>query len=69
MPDQPRLPIHELLNPDFGVRPDVTLRILSGDGKVEGELKAHGVILAVGSSVFKELFFSKSGELISWWWR
>ena len=66
MPDQPRLPIHELLNPDFGVRPDVTLRILSGDGKVEGELKAHGVILAVGSSVFKELFFSKSGELISW---
>jgi len=66
MPDQPRLPIHELLNPDFGVRPDVTLRILSGDGKAEGELKAHGVILAVGSSVFKELFFSKSGELISW---
>ena len=66
MPDQPRLPIHELLNPDFGVRPDVTLRVLSGDGKVEGELKAHGVILALGSSVLKELLYSKSGELISW---
>ena len=66
MTDHPRLPIHSLLNPDFGVSPDVTLRILSGDGKVEGELKAHGVILALGSSVLKEILFSKSGELISW---
>ena len=66
MADHPRLPIHYLLNPDFGVSPDVPLRILSGDGKVEGELKAHGVILALGSSVLKEILFSKSGELISW---
>ena len=66
MADHPRLPIHELLNPDFGVRPDVTLRIFTGDGKVEGELEAHGIILALGSSVLKELLFSKSGELISW---
>jgi len=66
MADYPRLPIHYLLNPDFGVSPDVTLRILSGDGKVEGELKAHGIILALGSSVLKEILFSKSGELISW---
>ena len=66
MVDHPRLPIHYLLKPDFGVSPDVTLRILSGDGKVEGELKAHGVILALGSSVLKEILFSKSGELISW---
>ena len=66
MADHPRLPIHELLNPDFGVKPDVTLRVLSGDGKVEGELKAHGIILALGSSLLKELLFSKSGELISW---
>ena len=66
MADHPRLPIHELLNPDFGVRPDVTLRILGGDGEVEGELRAHSVILALGSSVLKELLFSKSGELISW---
>ena len=66
MADHPRLPIHKLLNPDFGVRPDVTLRILGGDGEVEGELRAHSVILALGSSVLKELLFSKSGELISW---
>ena len=66
MADHPRLPIHELLNPDFGVSPDVTLRVFSGDGIVEGEVKAHGVILALGSSVLKKLLFSKSGELISW---
>ena len=66
MADHPRLPIHELLNPDFGVSPDVTLRILGGDGKVEGEMMAHSVILALGSSVLKEFLFSKSGELISW---
>ena len=66
MTDHPRLPIHELLNEDFGLRPDVTLHILGGDGKVEGELMAHSVILALGSSVLKELLFSKSGELIRW---
>ena len=66
MTDHPRLPIHNLLDPDFGVRPDVTLRIFTGNGEVEGELKAHGIILALGSYAFKELLYSKSGELVSW---
>ena len=66
MTDHPRLPIHKLLDPEFGVGPDVTLRIFTGNGEVEGELKAHGIILALGSYAFKELLYSKSGELINW---
>ena len=66
MTDHPRLPIHKLLDPAFGVGPDVTLRIFTGNGEVEGELKAHGIILALGSYAFKELLYSKSGELVSW---
>ena len=66
MTDHPRLPIHKLLDPAFGVGPDVTLRIFTGNGEVEGELKAHGIILALGSYTFKELLYSKSGELINW---
>ena len=46
-------PIHELLNPEFGVAPDVTLLVLNGAGEVEGELKAHGNILALSRSVLK----------------
>ena len=59
---RPRLPIHELLNPEFGVTSDVTLLVLNRAGEVEGELKAHGNILALSSSVLKELLFTKSGE-------
>ena len=59
---RPRLPIHELLSPEFGVASDVTLLVLNRAGEVEGELKAHGNILALSSSVLKELLFTKSGE-------
>lgn len=62
----PRYPLHQLLTPEFGFGHDIILRVFNGDGDVEGDLKAHGIILAFGSSVLKELLFSQSGELATW---
>jgi len=62
----PRYPLHQLLTPEFGFGHDIILRVFNGDGEVEGDLKAHGIILAFGSSVLKELLFSQSGELATW---
>ena len=57
---------HQLLSPEFGCGHDVILRVFNGDGEVEGDLKAHGIIMALGSSVLKEFLFSQSGELATW---
>jgi len=62
----PRYPLHQLLTPEFGFGHDIILRVFNGDGEVEGDLKAHGIILAFGSSVLKEFLFSQSGELATW---
>jgi len=60
---RPRLPLYKLLNADIGIGHDVTLRVFNGDGKVEGELKAHCIILALGSSILEGLLFNKAGEM------
>ena len=41
---RPRLPLYKLLNADFGIGHDVTLRVFNGDGRMEGDLKAHRII-------------------------
>ena len=61
-----RFSLHKLLSPEFGFGHDVILRVFNGDGEVEGDLKAHGIIMALGSSVLKEFLFSQSGELATW---
>jgi len=66
MSNHPRFPLHQLLSPEFGFGHDVILRVFNGDGELEGDLKAHGIILALGSSVLKEFLFSQSGELVTW---
>ena len=60
---RPRLPLYKLLNADFGIGHDVTLRVLNGNGEVEGDLKAHCIILALGSSILEGLLFNKAGEM------
>jgi len=60
---RPRLPLYKLLNADFGIGHDVTLRVLNGDGEVEGDLMAHCIILALGSSILEGLLFNKAGEM------
>ena len=60
---RPRLPLYKLLNADFGIGHDVTLRVLNGDGEVEGDLKVHCIILALGSSILEGLLFNKAGEM------
>jgi len=60
---RPRLPLYKLLNADFGIGHDVTLRVFNAEGKVEGDLKAHCIILALGSSVLEGLLFNKTGEM------
>lgn len=66
MSSPPRYPLHQLLTPEFGFGHDVILRVLNGDGEIEGDLKAHGIILALGSVVLKEFLFSNSGVLDTW---
>ena len=60
---RPRLPLYKLLNADFGIGHDVTLRVFNGNGEVEGDLKAHCIILALGSSILEGLLFNKAGEM------
>ena len=60
---RPRLPLYKLLNADFGIGHDVTLRVFNGDGRMEGDLKAHRIVLALGSSFLERLLFNKSGEM------
>ena len=54
--------LHQLLDPELGFGFDVVLKVMNGDGNyvVEGELKAHSIILALGSPVFRVSFFSHS---------
>ena len=66
MSSPPRYPLHQLLTPEFGFGHDVILRVFNGDGEIEGDLKAHGIILALGSVVLKEFLFSNSGVLDTW---
>jgi len=66
MSDHPRFLLHRLLSPEFGFGHDVILRVFNGDGELEGDLKAHGIIMALGSTVLKEFLFSQSGELLTW---
>ena len=57
-----RFSLHKLLSPEFGFGHDVILRVFNGDGEVEGDLKAHDIIMALGSSVLKEFLFNQSGS-------
>ena len=59
--------LHQLLDPELGFGFDVALKVMNGDGNyvVEGELKAHSIILALGSPVFRVSFFSQSGGRMS----
>ena len=66
MASNPRFDLHRLLSPEFGFGHDVILRVFNGDGEVEGDLKAHGIIMAPCTSVLKEFLFSQSGELVTW---
>ena len=59
--------LHQLLDPELGFGFDVALKVMHGEGNhvVEGELKAHSIILALGSPVFRVSFFSQSGGWVS----
>jgi len=59
--------LHQLLDPELGFGFDVTLKVMNGDGNhvVQGELKAHSIILALGSPVFRVSFYSQSGGWMS----
>ena len=49
----------DLLDPSFGIPPDVTFTILEGQGpRVLGELHAHKIILGLKSKIFKKMFFT-----------
>ena len=59
------LPISYLLSVDCGVAPDVTLRVLEDESpKLEGEVGAHRVILALRSPVFREIFCNETREKV-----
>jgi len=60
--------VSALLDPDFGIAPDVTFQIQLTEGVPPGEVKAHRLILGFLSPVFRNQFFGlakDTGDIIS----
>jgi len=51
-----------LLDPDFGIAPDVTFKIHPTEGGPPGEVKAHRLIIGFLSPVFRNQFFGPSKD-------
>ena len=54
--------VSALLEPDFGIAPDVTFQIQLTEGGPPGEVKAHRLILGFLSPVFRNQFFGPAKD-------
>ena len=53
--------LQSLLDPEFGIPPDVTF--ICGEHEDRGEVHAHKIVLALKSTVFKKMFFTPGETL------